>query len=267
MPKYFSSKLIKFLVLITLCLFLVFLNPKGTLSPVRNFFLSLAYPFQKAFYLSSNSMSKWLYFFGSVTKLKGENERLIKENYALNSELASLREEKRENEILREQMELAAKKKFDLEAAFVIGQDLQARGSWIEIDKGTSSGIQSGMPVVFSGNILVGRISEVNFNNSRVDLLSNSSSAVSAFDLETGAKGVVKGEYDLGMIMDMISQDEIVNIGDTIVTSNLSGNFPKGLFLGKVQEIKPSDDGLFQKAVIVPATKYSKMEIVFVIKN
>ena len=76
----------------------------------------------------------------------------------------------------------------------------------------------------------------------------------------------MKGEYGLGIVLDMVAQTDALNEGDTVVTSGLGNNFPKGLYIGKIQEIKSSDDKLFQEALIVPRVKYSKSEILFVIK-
>jgi cell shape-determining protein MreC len=42
---------------------------------------------------------------------------------------------------------------------------------------------------------------------------------------------------------------------------------PKGLLIGRLQDVRPTADKLFQQAVIVPQVQYSDLDIVFVIKN
>jgi rod shape-determining protein MreC len=86
-------------------------------------------------------------------------------------------------------------------------------------------------------------------------------------DLETGARGLIKGAYGLGMMMDMVAQSDALNAGDTVITSGLGGEVPRGLLVGKIQEIKISPDKLFQQAIVVPRIKYQKLDVVFVIKN
>ena len=199
--------------------------------------------------------------------LKEKELQLTKENYDLSGQLSVLRDEKRENEKLREQLSLAPREKFNLEASLVIGQDPQKLGNWLLIDKGNSSGVKAGMPVIAYEGILIGKIKEVTANSAQVELLSNAPSAVNAVDLETEAKGIIKGEYGLGITMDMISQKDLVNEGDTIITSGLGSDIPKGLLIGRVQEIKTSPDKLFQQAAVIPKVKYSDLELVFVIKN
>lgn len=206
-------------------------------------------------------------FLGSISYLRAENERLVKENSSLISEIADLRQEKKENENLREQLGLIPKKKYDLEAAYVIGQDPQKLGSWLIIDKGSSSGIEKGMPVIVSQGIIIGRISETYLSSSKIELLTNSSSSINASDLETSSRGIVKGEFGLGVILDMVAQTDVLNIGDEIVTSGLGSDVPKGLLIGKIQEIKTTQDKLFQQALIIPSVKYSSLDAVFIIKK
>lgn len=250
----------------TICLLLIFLNPRGAFNPIQKFFLRVAYPIQKTFYILGRKTSDSLVFLGSIRNLRVENEKLIRENHSLAAEMANFKSEQKENAMLREQLSLAPKKDFNLEASFVIGQDPQRLGSWLLIDKGNDKGIKVGMPVIAFEGILIGKISEVNLNSSKVDLLSFFGSAVNAIDVETNARGVVKGEYGLGIIMDMISQSESLNEGDIIVTSGLGSDMPKGLLIGKIQEIRQTGDKLFQQAIVMPRVKYSKLDMVFVVK-
>lgn len=265
--KYITPKMIKLAAVAAVCLLLIFLNPRGIFSPARQVFWVAVHPFQKTFYILSRKTKETFDFLASISELRQENEHLLKENDSLSAASAMLEQEKKENETLREQLGLIPRAKFDLEASFIIGQDPQNLGSWISIDKGSFSGIQSGMPVIVSDGILVGRVEEVFGNTSRVNLLTSPSSSVSVTDLESGAKGIIKGEFGLGVIMDMVSQTDVLNNGDSIVTSGLSGDMPKGLLVGKVQSFAPTGDKLFQQAVISPRVKYSNLDAVFVIKN
>lgn len=199
--------------------------------------------------------------------MRDENESLIRENDALVAEVANLRGVKKENDVFREQLGLIPKDKFELESGLVIGQDPQGLGSWIIIDKGTSDGVEAGMPVIVSNSILIGKVEEANSYSSKIKLLTDSKSAVNATDLETDARGLVKGAFGLGLIMDMVAQTDILNKGDTVLTSGLGGEFPKGLLIGNIQEVGDSPDRLFQQAVIAPRVKYQELEVVFVIKK
>lgn len=268
MPKkYPTSNIIKFLIVAVISFAIIFLNPEGIFNPVRRILVEIAYPFQKIFYLGSRTISGAFGVLGSIGDLKSENERLLKENNTLVFRVAESENEKKENAMLRDQLNLAPRKKFDLAASFVIGQDPQRLGSWIIIDKGETSGIKPGMPVIAYEGIIVGKTEEVYRNSSKVVLLTDSESVVNASDTETGARGILKGEYSLGIILDMVAQTEALNVGDTIMTSGLGGDLPKGLLIGKILEIRTTGDKLFQQAVVAPSVKYTDLESVFVIKN
>ena len=263
----FLKQFFKVLIILAIFVCLVIWNPKNLLSPFREVFARTNYAFQKLFSSIGNDAEGFIDFLGSISKLKDENEKLLKENNFLVSRATMLQEEKRENEVLREQLNLSPKNKFNLENAFVIGQDPQRLGSWIMIDKGSSAGIAIGMPVIVSDGILIGKIEEVSGGSSKVSLLTNSSSIVNAMDLETEAKGVLRGEYGLGILLDLVSQEEVLESGDNIVTSGLGGDVPRGLFIGKIQEFNMTADKLFQQAIITPRVKYSDLRMVSVIKN
>jgi len=224
-------------------------------------------PFSRIFYRIGSNISDTLYFLGSISDLRNENEELIMENNELASSVASLTQEKNENKVLREQLNLVPKDDYDLVSSFVSAQDAQGLDSWIYIDKGTDDGIEAGMPVIVSDGILIGFVEEAYLGNAKVSLLTGPSSVVNAVDINANSRGIIKGEYGLGLVMGMISQSDSVNEGDDIVTSGLGSDIPKGLLIGKVKEVHPSQDNLFKEASIVPRVKYSKLDVVFVIKD
>jgi len=77
----------------------------------------------------------------------------------------------------------------------------------------------------------------------------------------------VGGVYGLGIVMDMVAQVDALNEGDMVITSGLGGNIPKGLLIGKIQEINISSDKLFQQAIVMPRVRYQSLDTVFVIKK
>lgn len=267
MIKKNSSLKIKIVAVLLILLAVIFLNLGGLFSPIRHVIFLAIQPFQKTFYIISRSVSQKASFFSSISEIRSENEKLIKENNFLAKEIAGLKDIRKENEVLREQLVLSPRKEFQMEAAFVIGQNPEKTGNWLLIDKGSASGIQEGMSVVVSDGILVGKISEVYYSSAKVILLSDPFMVVNVADLETGARGVARGDYGLGVVMELVEQTETINAGDSIITSGLGGEVPRGLFIGKAQEVKMSEDKLFQQASISPRVKYSKLDVVFVIKG
>ncbi len=265
--KFLSAKYSKVIIILAVCALLVFLNPKNAFAPLRNLAISFFSPFQKVAYISSVKAQKLGNFFSSVRNLSEENEKLIMENRRLLSENAALYDAKRRAELLEKELDLFSREDFSAEAAYVIGQDPQGSGNWLEIDKGENQGIKEGMPVVVSPNILVGKISEIQASSARAILLANPQSAVSAITASSGSAGIVQGEYGLGMLFHMILQSETVNAGDEVITSEINSGLPRGLFIGNVRNVQLSSDRLFQEATVVSPVQFSKLEVVFVIKS
>jgi rod shape-determining protein MreC len=267
MKRFVSTKLFRLLATLIVFGMLVFWNPYRFFSPVQAGLSVVLSPFSKVFYVISLRLDATKDFIFSVGQLKRENESLLEENMKLLSENAGLRDQKNENEFLRQQLELLPRDKFVLEPASVVGQDVTGLGNWIDIDRGSSDGISEGMAVIISKGVLVGKVQQVFPNSAKVMLLSHPKSAINALSNDTQAKGITKGEYGLGIVMDMIMQTDTINIGSEIVTSGIGGSVPRGLYVGTVREVHPSEDHLFQQAVIGSPVDQLKLRLVFVIKS
>ncbi len=264
----FSHKNIKFISIAFLLIVVIFVSVRGADNPVKSGIFWLTSPFLKTFRVFSGGLHGFFQFLGSIGDLKNENEKLVKENLELVSEIAGLKDIKKENDLLRQQISLLSRGDHELEASFIIAEDnLGAASSKLMIDKGRINGIREGMPVVVSGNILVGKVSEVFNDTARISLIVDQDSAVNAEVLESGVKGIVEGNYGLGAMMNMISQTEVIKEGDSVISSGLGGGFPRGIFIGKIGQVGQSGDKLFQQASIISSVDLSSLRVVFVIKN
>ncbi|HEV8537139.1 MAG TPA: rod shape-determining protein MreC [Candidatus Limnocylindria bacterium] len=127
--------------------------------------------------------------------------------------------------------------------------------------------------VVISEKGVVGRVSEVGNNYSKVLLVTDSGSAVSALVQGSRAAGIVRGQFGDTLVMDWILQTEEVKTGDVVITAGLAiGNdlrslYPKGLVLGKVVEVTKGENGTFQRAILVPAVDLRHLENVLVVRT
>ena len=167
--------------------------------------------------------------------------------------------------------EAAKTLKLKTQSAPVIARDPSGLLHTIVLGTGAKDGVLLD-DVVISDQGVVGRVSEVGNNYSKV-LLVNSSSAVSALVQGSRAAGIVRGQYGDTLVMDWILQTEDVKVGDVVIAAGLAiGNdlkslYPKGLILGKVVEVTKGENGTFQRAILVPAVDLRHLETVLVVNT
>lgn len=265
--KFTQTKLFRALITFGVVWIVVAFSPAWLIAPVRTSLMTVALPFQKTFSVLAFEVSDTFRFFSSIGELKSENERLEKERLQYLAESAKFSDVSKENDELRRELGLIPRNKFSLKAAEVIGRDVSGLGNWLSINQGSLDGIEKGMPVIVDNGILVGKVVEVFPVNARVMLLSNPESVMNGIALDTEAKGIVKGEYGLGLLFGMVLQADTLKAGDTVVTSGLGGDMPKGLLIGTIQETRFSDDHLFQQASLISPVRFDRLRYVFVIEN
>lgn len=265
--KRFSN--IKILVIVlVLVLGLVFFNIPSVQRQTKNIFYNITAPFGKFFGHTIRKTYAFLDFLKTINEISKENALLKSENKRLLSENIKLQETEKENEFLRAALKISQNRKqsFNYELAYIIGRAPQGLATYIIIDKGERQGIKKNMPVIFSESILLGKISEVLDDFSKVLLISDSKSEVNALVQEFRALGVVKGSQGLTLLMDFISKEDKVEKDNIVITSGIGGIFPRGLIIGEVEKVIFSEDQIFQKALIKPAIDVRDVEMVLIIK-
>jgi rod shape-determining protein MreC len=205
-------------------------------------------------------------FFSSIGSLKQENQVLMEENLKLKSQLANIQDVRGENEQLRKELALAPREKYQLEAALIVGKDLNHQAEVIFIDKGANQGIVEGMAVVVGEGILIGRVQQVYANDAQVELILSKQLRIKAEIQESGVKGLVSGNYGTSVIIDSIPQTVEVKSGDSVITGSGS-SLPRGLLIGYIKESTPTADQLFQQASIVIPVQIPKLRMVWVVKG
>lgn len=262
---FFETKLSKALIMIVILGLFSWWSPSFIIRPIASVAQVVTYPFERFFSFLFFETRDTFSFLGSIGKLKYENERLARENLDLSAENAALGDLRNENETLRRDFGLAPREQYDLLSAEVIGADSVAQGKSFLISRGSESGIAVGMPVIVGKGILIGKVDSIFLGSSRVELLSHPESLIAAMTIEGEAKGIVRGEHGLGILLDLIPRTDTLKKGDSVVTSGLGGEFPRGLLIGTLQDPRYTVDKLFQQASVVPPVKYPDIRFVSVI--
>ena len=227
----------------------------------------VAQPIERVFSFLGFKIGETFSVFSSIGSFKEENARLLADNLALQSDNARLHDIERENTLLREQLGAPKDVRWDTVAAEVIGRDAEGSGRWIAINRGSADGLTKGMAVVVGGGIIVGQVDTVSLTSATVLVLTHPDSVINVMDEVTGARGVVRGEYGLGIVLDMVPQTDTLNTGDRIITSGLGGTFPQSLVIGTLGDIRQTPDRLFQQAAIKPVIATDRVRFVEVIRT
>lgn len=265
--KITSKKIFKVIMVCGITFLVMWWNPYNFFSGLHGFFIGATLPVQKTLAASADKINSFGEALSSIGKIKKENKFLIEENLKLKAEGVKLVDVMKENDDLRHQLNILPRDKFELESAHIIGRDSYDSNSWVLIDKGEKNGLSKGMTVIVSESVLVGKVQEVFNSTAKVIFITDKSMNVNVETVDTGAIGVVKGAYGLGLIMDLVLQTDSLRVGDRVITSDISQSIPRGLLVGEIKEVDPTKNDLFQKAIIAPPVDFSKLRFVFVIKN
>jgi rod shape-determining protein MreC len=124
--------------------------------------------------------------------------------------------------------------------ASVISRSPTVWYSTVGIDKGSSDGVKLDDPVI-NGDGLVGRISSVSRGTSVVTLITDSTSAVTAKVLPSGAQGVVRPKIGAPgeLVLEFLDETRNIGRGQAVATSGwrgegLSSLYPPNLPIGEV---------------------------------
>lgn len=261
----FSPKIIILLIIIVTLSLLIFLDYRGVFEKPKEFVYKIILPIQKFLYQAGNKASNYSSLLYSLPTLHNQNQWLRDQNIKLQVDISRLNEIKRENEILRTQLNLKPDEKHVLVLANVVGYGPDNFSQYILIDKGKRDGVQVNAPVTKGGGVLVGRIIETFETTSKALLLTDHSSAISVVAQKTRTAGILKSDRGINLYLDMIPQDANIEVGEDIITSGIGGIFPKGFLVGEVREIVANDADAFKKVKINPAADFSNLEMIFVI--
>lgn len=136
-------------------------------------------------------------------------------------------------------------------AAQVIGRDATNWYGGMILNKGEGDGVRVEMGVVTPAGV-VGRIVKTNSTSSVVLLVTDPNNAIAGVVQRTRDEGIVEGTSHGRARLKYIPLLSRVQAGDRVVTSGLTGTFPRGLAIGGLTQVEKSEGDLFQSAEIEP---------------
>ncbi|OIO08747.1 rod shape-determining protein MreC [Candidatus Falkowbacteria bacterium CG_4_9_14_3_um_filter_36_9] len=259
----------KYIIISAVIGLLIFLHIIKILTPIENITVRLFNPILGSLYkISSNLRNTYKEQTNKrdMAKLAEGLEEKIEELTVQNAKLKVIEEE---NQILREILKFSKRTDASFLLSHIVSQEATnevSKSRTIIIDKGASDGLRKGQGVITGNGILVGKIISVKDNLSEVCLITDSSCKLAAMvQNQDKTSGIGEGDSGLTIKINFIPQTEIINIGDTVVTSGLDNNIPRGLVIGKVSKVNKENNELWQNAVIQPLINLDNLIIVSVI--
>lgn len=243
----------------------------GPLAGIGGALLTLISPLQRAVAAVTSPIGS---FVTSVTRLP----ELRSENDELRARVAELEQRVATEGIDRERLaELEGL--LDLEASLgasttgvaaqVIASGLSNFEWTITIDKGSSDGIEVGMPVLSEAGV-VGVIVQVGLASSVVQTLLDPATSV-AGRLPGGVTGLVEGQGAGDLRMGLVDPGSSVTAGDVVVTAGFSvpgaggSVFPQGILIGRVSRVLPGDASPERFVEIRPTVDFAALSVVLVV--
>ncbi|HBY98995.1 MAG: rod shape-determining protein MreC [Ardenticatenaceae bacterium] len=261
-------------LLLALALILLILDRAGNLDTPQDIVQQSLGPVERLLTRVGGDVDEIFKTLRDLRTLRAENERLKAQVEQLTLVNVQRIESEKENERLRDLLNfkrtnpnytlLAAQVVAREEPAHITGHDPSNLIEAIRLDQGRRDGVVLGMPVVTARG-LVGRVIEVGENWSKVLLVLDESSAVAALVQQSRATGVVEGVGN-DLVIRYIPHDQSIEPGDIILTSGLGGEFPKGLVVGTVEEVRKHDVDPYQEATVRSPIDFTQLEYVFIIK-
>lgn len=224
-------------------------------------------PLQRAANRVASSLRSALDSLKSWRTLNEENARLREEVQALRMERDRLLEAGRQNEQLRQLLELVEPAGGELLAAEVIARSPSNWLGSITISRGRVHGVAPGMAVVAPEGA-VGKVRNVTERTAEVVLITDSRSAVGGRVRDRGHLVLVEGTSDPTeerATVRLLDWEADLRVGDVVVASELSWIFPKGLPIGVVEQVHERESGLAPYGTLRPFVDLAQLEWVMVV--
>lgn len=245
-------------------LFILSNRPRAQSSPMERWLMGAFGPVAGATEATSSGVGNFFDSFKWVRALRSENADLQAQVAKMRQELVRLHGIEEELERLAR---LTSYARASGEDGFVADVVFADPSSWLRtlvLHTGTEHA-ERNQPVVTDRG-LVGRVIQTSGRYAKVLLLVDRSATASALVQRTRRQGLVRGAGDAGLLLDNIPSRSDVRVGDRIVTAGLDGIFPRGLPIGVVTSVEPTQ-GMFHRIEVEPAVDLGLLDQVYILPH
>ena len=211
-------------------------------------------------------------WFDGLVGAKEENEQLREELARAQQQAIANLNAAQENRDLREALDyqdLPGLGDYRRVNTRVVAQQAPQFSKQIVIAAGSSAGLKLHAPVLSAG-ALVGEVTKVTPDTALVTLLTDESSAVTAYTIRKGALGIVESGEGGSLVLDNVPKDKDVTRGDLVATAGtgverLPSLFPRGIPIGTVTSASQTDTEPFKQVQIASMVDLSNLDVVTVL--
>ncbi len=222
--------------------------------------------------ISAEKKTTGVVFFHNRGDVNSPVEKLEEQNKELLQKLVKMETLQNDLQALRDQFQTAFPSSQSLLEANIVGAPSFIPGfnqpEVFLIDKGKKDSVHAGEAVVVKGN-LVGKVIEVSEHLSKVNLVWNMDSLITAKTSRTNVLGVVKGKGGGEIIFDNVLLSDDIKVSDMVYSrgdlDNSGQGIPEGLIIGKIISVDKKPSALFQTARVKSLLDSQKISVVFVI--
>lgn len=186
------------------------------------------------------------------------NQALRAENLILRGRLQRLESLETENRRLHDLLGSSFRVGERVQIANLLSVDLDPYRHQVLIDKGKTSKVFVGQPVV-DANAVMGQVVWVGPTTSTVLLITDPAHGLPVRVNRNGLRAVATGTGLVNQLdLAYVPHDADVEVGDLLVTSGLGGRFPEGYPVALISEVKRESGQPFAKVLATPTARLDR---------
>ncbi len=235
---------------------------------------TVMYPFQWATAKIGRAFEGFSQYFADINELRGELDSLKAENESLKDALVDAEIILDENEWLYRFLSMKEENRdYKLCAATVTSSTtISGTGgdyvTGITVNKGSTSGIKTGMPVITERG-LVGVVVETGPYHCRVTTILDPSASVGAVTSRTGENGLLMGDYtrvhEGKNTLKQLPEDADIQPEDIILTGGRGTVYPYGIPIGRIESVSANALSRTMEAEVVPFVDFENLRQVLIV--
>ncbi len=205
--------------------------------------------------------------FATRERLLRENQELRESNLKLSGRLQQLSTLEAENRRLRDLFDASLEVGDQVQIAELVAIDLDPYKQQVLINRGSSSGIFEGQPVL-DANAVMGQVIHVTPFTATVLMITDPSHALPVQIGRTGLRAIAMGTGHINQLtLPNLPNNADVHEGDLLITSGLGGTFPAGYPVAHVTEVIREPGQPFATVLATPSAHLERTREVLLVRS